>query len=88
MHDPTENMRRGLVGVINEQVESMDEDNERKRLEAKVGEVWDTKEVQKVFEITAFLAPFVQATHRETGKVGTLMFQHMPRFYFMWKTDD
>ena len=87
MHDPTEGLRRGLVQAINDQVESTDEDSERKRLEDEVGEVWNTEEVQQVFEITAFLAPFVQAIHRETGKVGTLMFQHHPRFYFMWNAD-
>ncbi len=87
MNDPTEGFRRGLVNVINTQVESQEPDDERTRLEKIHGEIWDTSEVTKNFSIEAFMAPFVVATHRESGKKGTLMFQHSPRFYFLWSPD-
>ena len=29
-----------------------------------------------------FCMPFVMVKHSVSGKEGTLMFQHMPRFYF------
>ena len=88
MNDPTEGVRRVLVNAINTQVESQEPDDERTRLEILHGEVWDTKEVTKNFSIEGFMAPFVVATHRESGKSGTLMFQHSPRFYFLWKPND
>jgi len=87
MSDPTEGIRRALVSTINSSVESRDEVSERQRLEEVHGQVWDTKELQKDFEVHAFLAPFIYATHKETGRKGTLMFQHMPRFYFLWQPD-
>jgi hypothetical protein len=76
------------VADINTAVESLDIDSERQRLEEIYGPVWDTKEVGKEFEILGFLAPFVAAKHRESGKKGTLLFQHQPRFYFDFKPSD
>jgi hypothetical protein len=87
VYDPTEAVRRGLVAQINTQVESEDEAEERLRLERKYGQVWNTKEVQEVFTIESFLAPFCFATHKETGASGMLTFQHWPRFYFLWIPD-
>lgn len=82
MADHTEAIRRVLVGAINSEVESHEEDSERERLEAKWGQVWNTKEVQEDFEVLGFLAPFVLVREKATGKKGTMMFQHRPRFYF------
>jgi len=82
--DPTEGFRRELVHAINTQTESNDPDSERERLQEIHGEVWSTEEVSQVFEIEGFMAPFVVARHRELGIMGTLMFQHSPRFYFSW----
>ena len=82
MTDHTEGIRRVLVGAINSQVESREEDSERERLEAKWGQVWNTKEVQEDFEVLGFLAPFVVVREKATGKKGAMMFQHHPRFYF------
>jgi hypothetical protein len=47
------------------------------------GEVWTNEEFKEQFEHVAFLAPFVSAIHRETGEKRLLMFQHLPRFYFV-----
>ena len=74
--DQTENVRRTLVNEINS------EEAGREEMEAKYGQVWNTAEVFKDFEIHGFMAPFVTATKRSTGERGSLMFQHSPRFYF------
>jgi len=60
----------------------------RKRLEKLYCYVWDTAELSKHFEVLSFMAPFVIARDRESGKKGTLTFQHRPRFYFDWQEDN
>lgn len=82
MTDLTEGLRRKKIMEIGSEVESLDEDAERKRLEAKYGQVWDTKELQEAFDVQGFMAPFVVVIEKATGKKGSLMFQHHPRFYF------
>jgi hypothetical protein len=54
----------------------------REALEIKHGQIWDTSELSKDFDVTSFLAPFVGVTEKSTGTKGLLMFQHQPRFYF------
>lgn len=46
------------------------------------GKVYDTKQVQRLFQITGFLAPYVSCIRKSDGVRGTLKFQHSPRFYF------
>jgi len=87
MSDPTEGMRRKLVGLIGRDVKSDSYQDERLRLVEKYSEVWDTEEVTRDFIIERFMAPFVVATHRETGQKGVLMFQGYPRFYFLWEPE-
>ncbi len=87
MADPTESVRRAMVRTLNSQVESSDEDLERKRLEAEWGQVWNAEEVQEDFGVLAFLAPLVTGREKATGKRGTLMFQHHPRFYFEFREE-
>ena len=76
MSDPTEQARRELVEAINV------EPGSREALEAKHGKVWDTDELQRDFEATSFMAPWIFVKRRSDGKVGSLVFQHRPRFYF------
>ena len=76
MKDETEGIRRVMTGLINSQM------SEREALEEKHGKVYDTKEVQEVFSIQSFLAPFVSAVEKSTGKRCLLMFQHEPRYYW------
>ena len=83
--DKTENIRREMVANINSEVQSNSEMDERARLEEEQGQVWNTEEVSKDFEITGFMAPFVVAIRKSDGKKGSLMFQHRPRFYFRWQ---
>jgi hypothetical protein len=89
MNDITEPIRRAAVQTINAEVQSDDESAERARLVEEYGEndVWNTKELTAKFEVRSFLAPLCFVTDRATGKKGTVMFQHMPRFYFHWEAD-
>ncbi len=76
MTDPTEGIRRQMVNEINADPRS------REALEAKHGQVWDTNEMQQDFTVGGFMAPFITVTKKDTGVKGTMLFQHLPRFYF------
>jgi hypothetical protein len=88
MIDATEPFRRAAVVEINSQVESDDLQKERARLAAQYGQVWNTDELRKDFEVKAFMAPFVVVKSKIDGTKGTLMFQHYPRFYFGFERSD
>lgn len=45
-------------------------------------EVYDTGELQTLFSVHSFLAPYVSVTRKADGKRGSLEFQHAPRYYF------
>ncbi len=77
----TENARRQLAGELNAVPKG------RAELEAEHGEVWNLDELQRDFEIKGFLAPFVVVKRRGDGVVGSVMFQHAPRFYFGFVPD-
>jgi hypothetical protein len=81
MIDPTEDARRALVAVINGQAA------ERAALEERYGQVWDTSELADDFEVLGFAAPFVVVRRKAGGKLGSLMFQHFPRYYFSFQED-
>lgn len=76
MIDPTENIRKEMVEAINA------EPGSRNALEKEHGQVWDTQELANDFEVTGFMAPFVIVRRKSDNAKGTLMFQHVPRFYF------
>ena len=81
MSDSTENIRRAMVVAINASPGS------REALEAQYGQVWDTKELQRDFDVQGFMAPFIVVKRKSDSASGALMFQHYPRFYFDWKAD-
>jgi len=85
--DPTEYVRRIQLQILKEEQRSDDEESERKRIEKRYGKAWDTKELQEDFVVKSFLAPFVLVKRKSDGKVGHLMFQHWPRFYFSFMED-
>jgi len=58
---------------------------ERKNLEDKHGQVWNTTQLQQDFSVTGFQAPYVVVKRKKDGLVGSLEFQHAPRYYFGWK---
>ena len=74
--DPTENARREMVAEINADPGS------REALEKKYGQVWDTQELTRDFEVKGFFAPVVTVIRKSDKMGGSLMFQHNPRFYF------
>jgi hypothetical protein len=76
--DPTENIRRQMLADINAEPGSPE------YLEAKHGQVWDTSELSRDFEVIGFAAPLVVVRRKSDGVKGSLMFQHHPRFYFGW----
>jgi hypothetical protein len=81
MKDETENYRRARVAELNAQATA------RAELEERYGQVWSTDELREQYEVLSFAAPFVIVRERKTGKMGTLEFQHDPRFYFNWQPE-
>lgn len=77
--DSTEAMRRDLQNIINAKRA------ERKDLERKYGKVWNTEELRNEFSVMGFAAPFVVVRRKSDGAVGSLSFQHSPRYYFDWE---
>ena len=71
MADPTEPIRKALITDINSNPSN------RQELEAEYGRVWSTDE----------LAPFVVVRRKSDGCKGSLMFRHLPRFYFSFRED-
>ena len=81
MIDSTEDARRALVAVINCQ------SAERSALEERYGQVWDTSQLANDFEVLGFAAPLVVVRRKADDKLGSLMFQHHPRYYFSFQED-
>ena len=54
----------------------------RDELSAKYSDVCDTTEMQKLYTVEGFGAPFVVVTRKSDGVKGSLQFTHMPRLYF------
>jgi hypothetical protein len=82
MSDPTEDIRRERLAVINAEAGT------REALQAKYGTVWATEELANEFEILGFMAPFVVVRRKTDGAKGSLEFQHDPRFYFNFQPHD
>ena len=78
-HDVTEGFRRELQAEINAKM------SPREAMEAEHGQCWDTSELQRDFEVTGFLAPFVLVRRKSDGRKGTLLFQHSPRIYYAFQ---
>ena len=60
---------------------------ERAALEAQYGQVWSTAEMGRDFEALGFAAPFVIVKRKADHQLGSLFFQHRPRFYFSFQAD-
>lgn len=84
MSDKVEVLRRKHLRTLNEELFCMNKNEARYRY----GDVWDTEELARDFEVIGFLAPFVAVRRKSDNRTGSLEFQHMPRFYFNWKEDD
>ena len=81
MSDTTETTRRTLVQQINTDA------GDRQRLEEKHGQVWNTQQLQADFDVLQFAAPLIVVRHKTTGQMGSMFFQHQPRFYWGFKPD-
>ena len=79
MLDPTEAVRHQLLAEINA------EPGSREALEALHGQVWNTEELSRDFEVIGFMAPMIAVRRKSDGVKGSLFFQHRPRFYFSFE---
>ncbi len=77
--DPTQATRRALVAQINSRAA------ERATLEAHYGQVWNPSELAADFEVLGFAAPFVVVKRKADHQLGSLLFQHRPRYYFAFQ---
>ena len=82
MPDPTESIRRQRLAEINA------EPGSRVAMEAEHGQVWDTSELTRDFDVIGFAAPLVVVRRKSDGVRGSLEFQHRPRIYFNFVADD
>lgn len=76
MTDPTEAARRERLAEINTEAA------ERAALEARYGQVWDTRELAHDFIVIGFMAPIIAVRRKSDGVRGSLEFQNQPRYYF------
>lgn len=81
MNDRLEALRRTRLAQINAHPGT------RQELEGLHGQVWDTEELARDFEVEGFLAPYVVVRRRADGVVGSLEFQHSPRYFFCFVPD-
>jgi hypothetical protein len=79
--DPTETARHTLAVEINALPVG------RADLEARYGRVWDTAELGREFEVVGFAAPFAVVRRRADDRLGSVLFQHWPRYYFAFVGD-
>ena len=81
MSDSTEDVRKQQAAEINDQPGNIFV------LKEKYGRVWNTYQLTKEFTIIGFMAPYVAVKRKSDGVVGSMMFQHLPRFYFNFVKD-
>ena len=60
---------------------------DRAALESRYGRVWNTAELGVDFEVLGFAAPLVIVKRKADSKLGSLYFQHWPRYYFAFEED-
>ena len=63
------------------------EPGSRAALEAQYGQVWNTQELAKDFQVIGFMAPLVVVRRKSDGVKGSLEFQHDPRLYWGFVED-
>ena len=79
MNDETESIRRLQLAEISAQPGS------REVLEVQHGQIWDTDELRRDFDVTGFMAPYIVVRRKADGRKGSLLFQHNPRYYFSFQ---
>ena len=63
------------------------EPGSRQDVESRHGQVWDSEEMRRDFEVLAFCAPWTVVKRRADGVTGSLEFQHVPRLYWGFQED-
>jgi hypothetical protein len=63
------------------------EPGSRQDAESRHGQVWDSEELRRDFEVLAFCAPWTVVKRRADGVTGSLEFQHVPRLYWGFQED-
>jgi hypothetical protein len=58
---------------------------EKTELKAIYGQVWDADELRLDFNVKGFSAPHVVVERKADQQVGTITFQHRPRYYFAFE---
>ena len=58
------------------------EPGNRQDAESRHGQVWDSEEMRRDFEVLGFCAPWTIVKRRPDGVTGSLEFQHVPRLYW------
>jgi hypothetical protein len=81
--DETEPYRRRRVAELAAQ-----QTDNRKELEQRHGRVWNTAELGRDYEVKGFMAPYVIVRCKATDKLGSMEFQHEPRYYFGYQPDE
>jgi hypothetical protein len=79
--DPTEMERRRRQAELNDRAAA------RSELEKRYTKVWDTDEMQRDYAVVGFMAPFIVVRRKSDDQLGSLEFQHSPRFYFNFMAD-
>jgi hypothetical protein len=82
MNDYSEEARRKLVSN-----QKANGPLGREQLESAHGQLWTTKELIRDFAVQGFMAPFVIVQRKADSAIGTLSFQHDPRFYWGFEKD-
>ena len=76
-----EEIRRNMQRCINEDALPLEV------LKQRHGQVWTTEQLYQQFRIVGFMAPFAVVERRSDNKLGSVLFQHCPRFYWGFKED-
>lgn len=81
VNEIAEMIRRQKQHDINEDALPLEE------LQRRHGQVWNTQDMARDFVVEGFGAPLVVVTRKADQKMGTLYFQHQPRFYWGFQED-
>jgi hypothetical protein len=76
MTDDTEELRRAMIASGQTMIDL-----------AQADQRWDTDQLREEFDVIGFLAPFVVVRRKSDGAMGSMEFNHSPRFYFNFVKD-
>lgn len=80
MSDPVDKLRLGRRYTLNVEQHC----DTRQEAEHLYGRVWDPEQLAEYFEVVGFLSPYAIVRRKSDGRLGSLEYQHDPRWYFAW----